>query len=85
VEIVSRKIQGLQLPQFTEGLPMDLGTFEFIVAQIQFFKEVSGSKVIPVNLRDLVMKDHKCFHSTGQPTGNPFQHVVVQVDSVKFL
>lgn len=64
---------------------MDLGAFELVVAQVQLFKEVSGSKVIPVNLRDLVMKDHKGFHSSGQTTGNPFQHVVVQVDSVQFL
>lgn len=50
MEIVPRKIQGLQLPQFTKGLPMDLGTCELVVAQVQLFKEVSGSKVIPVNL-----------------------------------
>lgn len=85
MEIVPRKIQGLQLPQFTKGLPMDLGTCELVVAQVQLFKEVSGSKVIPVNLRDLVMKDHKCLHSPGQPTGDPLQHVVVQVDSVQLL
>jgi len=64
---------------------MDLGTFELIVAQVQLFKEVSGSKVIPVNLRDLVMQDHERLHSSRQPTGNPFQEVVVQMDSVQFL
>lgn len=31
------------------------------------------------------MKDHKRLHSPGQPTGDLFQHVVVQVDSVQLL
>lgn len=64
---------------------MDLATGELVVAQVQLFQEVSGGKVIPVNLWDLVVKDHERLHSPGQPTGDPLQHVVVQVDSVQLL
>lgn len=85
LESVPGQVQLLQESELPEGLAVQLGVGEFVVAQVEFRQGEEQSQVVTTNFRDLVVEQHQDLGPARKTSGNSLQKVVVHVQRVQLL
>ncbi len=83
LQLVSRQIQGLQNAHLPEGLSVELGAGEAVVAEVELCQGVERDQIVASDLVDEVVEQHEGLGAARKATGNPLQKVVVHVDGVE--
>lgn len=83
LQLVSRQIQGLQDAELPEGLSVELGAGEAVVAEVELCQGVERDQIVASDLVDEVVEQHEGLGAARKATGNPLQKVVVHVDGVE--
>lgn len=66
---VPRQVQGLQKPEFPEGVSVELGAGEAVVAEVELRQRVKRDQVVASDLADEVVEEHEGLGSPGEAAG----------------
>lgn len=82
VQAVARQVQDLQVTHLPEGVTVQPGACQLVVAEVELGQRVEQRQVVAADLGDQVVEQHQGLGPAGEAPGDSLQQVVVHVEGV---